>query len=83
MEQADFTDYEYVFITALMRDREVVVPLIEADSFMESGDKTAEFVQELIKKCGIEKIGTDIVVGNGRYTHEEGSHYWVRCMGMS
>lgn len=66
------------FIELFQRDHEVSVQLLPGDSFVERMDKTAEHVQGVIKKYGLERIENLQTVSGMRYTEEYGHHYWVR-----
>jgi hypothetical protein len=70
--------YEAEFVEALVENREVIVPYFEAETFVESMDKTAAFVMNLIEKNELNKLGDKYVISGGRYTPENGHHYWVR-----
>ena len=80
MESLSQLIYEESFVTAYLQDHEIVVPYIEADTFVDSIDLTREHVQAIIRKYGLEKIGEYETAGIGRFTEEHGHHYWLRAI---
>lgn len=79
MEQNSEDQYEALFVEIYKRNREVVIPLLEVETFVERIDRTAEYVWGIIKKYYLEKLDGDETVGNVRYTNEHGEHYWIRA----
>lgn len=69
--------YEEEFVKTLLEAEEVVIPYFEADSIVDSMDKTREYVTGLIEKYDLHKIGDKYTVSCGRFTPEHGHHYWV------
>ncbi len=70
--------YEEEFVKTFLEDGEVVVPLFEANTFVESGDKTREYIMRIIEDNDLWEIGDNRTVTGGRYTKADGHHYWVR-----
>jgi hypothetical protein len=72
--------YESIFVETYTRDREISVTLIKAVSFVESLDKTREYIEAIITKYDLWKLGTEYTCGCGRYTERDGEHYWVKAI---
>lgn len=81
MEPLFNPEEEQEFVAAFLRDREAVVALPPADSFMQAQDRVREYVFSIIEKYDIAELGSkpgeEVTVCNGRYTKEHGHHYYV------
>ena len=78
MEEIQLPEFEQVFVASLIRDREVSVPLIPADSYVDSLDRTRDFITNLISSSELASIGGLAIIRSARFTEEMGWHYWVR-----
>jgi hypothetical protein len=70
--------YETEFVETLKSVGEVVIPYLEADTVVDSMDRTRAYIMGLIEKHDLRIIGDGYTVSSVRFTPEHGHHYWVR-----
>lgn len=79
VERQPTDNFERDFVEIFTRDKEICVPFFAGDNFVDSMDKTADYVQNIIQKNGLQKLSLyEDTVCNVRWTEEIGHHYWVR-----
>jgi hypothetical protein len=80
LESDNEINHEKFLIDRLNVEHELIIPLFDAPTYLESLDKTSRYAQDLLLRHGIEKIDGKSVATNARYLEEIGHHIYIRTI---
>lgn len=69
---------EEQLVNTLHVEKQLVIPLIEAESHVASLDKTSAYIRDILARNNIFRIDGKEVVTSARFTEDHGRHIWVR-----